>query len=220
VERKAGYARVLARALVEPQLNRPLFGKPYLKLGQCHVLWAYFFQLGGVLGARHSTCLDEFALAFLGAEGARGAVERWFDEVAGNLVTTAINDSMTFIDYISAQLLTNSSYKGHITEFVSSHWKDRITASAAERINWHYASEGAALGVTYPHFFKAMFERTHAKVPEAKWERAWGLGVVTSPEQEVTTYEDVERDEDALFRTYCQECCPEIASILWAEWPE
>lgn len=46
-ERIGGYALVMAGVRAKVEQTKPLFGKPYLKLGQCHALWGYFFQLVG-----------------------------------------------------------------------------------------------------------------------------------------------------------------------------
>jgi hypothetical protein len=102
MEQISGYARVLARTRVEHEVNKPFLGKPYLKYGQCYALWSYFFQLGGILGAKHSRNLDAFGLAFLGTRGKPGAVKLFFTDVANRLMTEFQIDSMTFADYVGS----------------------------------------------------------------------------------------------------------------------
>lgn len=92
----------MAKVRVQQEVNKPFFGKPYLKYGQCHAIWSYFFQLGGILGGRHSGNLDAFGPAFLGAKGPPGAVKQVFTEVAKRLVADSVKDSMKFQDYVSA----------------------------------------------------------------------------------------------------------------------
>jgi hypothetical protein len=58
MEKLSGYAKLLASVRVQKEASKPFFGKPYLKYGQCYALWSYFFQLGGILGGRHSANLD------------------------------------------------------------------------------------------------------------------------------------------------------------------
>jgi hypothetical protein len=43
----------MARIRVNQELNNPIIGKPYLNCAQCLALGSYFFQLGGILGAKH-----------------------------------------------------------------------------------------------------------------------------------------------------------------------
>lgn len=105
MENISGYARVLARARVQQEMNKPFLGKPYLKYGQCYGMWGYFFQLGGILGAKHSANLDAFGQAFLGARGPSGAVKKFFTEEAKRLVTVSVSDSMTFADYVGAEFV-------------------------------------------------------------------------------------------------------------------
>ncbi len=48
-----GYWRGVAEHFITAQINKPFFGRPYLKLGQCFGLWGYHFELGGMLGSKH-----------------------------------------------------------------------------------------------------------------------------------------------------------------------
>jgi hypothetical protein len=214
MENISGYARVLARARVEQQLNKPFLRKPYLKYGQCHALWAYFFQLGGILGAKHSANLDAFGSAFLGAQGEPGALKRFFTEVANDLVTRSVSDSMTFADYVSAEFIGRVGYSGDADSFFFKHGMDKIKPETAAELAWQYAEQGAALGAIYPHVVRKMFERTHAAVPKEKWERAHAAGLDIPPEQDRMSYEEVEEGEDEVFMAYCRECCPNLYSIL------
>ena len=59
-EQLNGYIVVMGRARVWQQVNKQFLRKPYLKYGQCLGIWNYFFQLGGILGAKHSDNLDAF----------------------------------------------------------------------------------------------------------------------------------------------------------------
>ncbi len=93
----------MARIRINQELNSPILGKPHLKFGQCIALGSYFFQLGGMLGARHQMNLDAFGDAFLGASGAPGAVKRLFTELANDIVSRSNDDSMTFYDYVSKE---------------------------------------------------------------------------------------------------------------------
>lgn len=77
MKKPSGYARVMARIRVNQELNKPIIGKPYLKCGQCLALGSYFFQFGGILGAKHQMNFDACGDAFLGATGKPGAVERF-----------------------------------------------------------------------------------------------------------------------------------------------
>ena len=147
----SGFARVMARTRVNQQLNKPIVGKPYLKLGQCQGLWGYFFQLGGILGAKYRTNLDAFGNAFLAATGPPGAVERYFTAVADNRVcSNAINESMTFADYVSQEFSKRARYEGDPSLFFIEHGFDKLPPETAVELAWQYADVGAAIGAIHP----------------------------------------------------------------------
>ena len=112
-EQISGYARLLARTRVERELTKPLFGKPYLKYGQCLGIWGYFLQLGGLLGAKHNAALDAFGPAFLGARGEIGAIQNFFRAVAQRLTTDFSVGSLNFHDYVLEEQAQRISYVGN-----------------------------------------------------------------------------------------------------------
>lgn len=209
-----GYARVLARSRIEQQLNKPFLRKPYMKFGQCYALWGYFFQLGGILGAKHSTDLDAFGHAFLGAQGPSGAVKKFFTELADLLLKDSLNDSTTNFDYISAEITKRMGYKGDANSFFFEHGMEKLRPDTAEELAYQFSSKGAALGAIYPYKMRKMFELTHMAVPNEDWERARAAGLDIPPEQDLMSYEETEKAENELFMAYCRECCPDLYSIL------
>jgi hypothetical protein len=206
----------MARTRVEQQQNKSFLGKPYLKYGQCPVLWGYFFQLGGILGAKHSAKLDAFGTAFLGARGKPGAIKQFFTEVANRLITHSLNDSVTFADYAGAEFIARIAYTGDAASFFLKHGIEKIKPENAAELAWQYAQQGAALGAIYPHIVRKMFEQTHAAVPKKDWEQARAAGLDVPPEQDLMSYEEVEEGEDEVFMAYCRECCPNLYTILIA----
>ncbi len=209
-----GYARVLARSRIKQQLNKPFLRKPYMKLGQCYALWGYFFQLGGILGAKHSTDLDAFGHAFLGAQGPSGAVKKFFTELADLLLKDSVDDSTTFSDYIRAELIKRMGYKGDANSFFLEHGLKKLRPDTTEDIAYQFSTKGAALGAIYPYIMRKMFELTHKTVPKENWERARAAGLNIPPEQDLMNYEEIEKGENELFMAYCRECCPDLYFIL------
>lgn len=214
MENISGYARVLVRMRVEQQVNKPFIGKPYLKYGQCWGLWGYFFQLSGILGAKHSDNLDAFGHAFLGAQGPSGAVKKFFTEVAKSLVADSVSDSMTFSDFVGAEFIGRVGYAGDAHSYFSEHGMEKVRPNTAEELVWQYSEQGAALGTIYPNIIKKMFDQTHAAVPKENWERAHAAGLNIPPEQDMMSYEETEEGENEAFMNYCRECCPNLYSIL------
>ena len=200
--------------MVEQQQNKPFWGKPYLKYGQCHALWSYFFQLGGILAAKHATNLDAFGSAFLGASGKPGAVENFFTDVAARIMMNFEIGSMKFWDYVSAEFIGRVGYSGNPTDYFLQHGMDKIPIETASELAWQYAEQGAALGAIYPQMVRTMFERTHATVLNEKWEAARAAGLDIPREQELTTYEETEQADDAVFMAYCRDCCPRVYTDL------
>jgi len=209
-----GYARVLARIRIEQLLNKPFLRKPYLKFGQCYVLWSYLFQTAGILGAIHSTNLDAFGHAFLGAQGPSGAVKKFFTELADLLLKDSISDSTIFSDYIRVEIFKRLGYTGDAHSFLLKQGRMKLRPDTAEEQAYQFSEAGAALGAIYPYIIRNMFELTHKTVPKENWERARAVGLNIPPEQELTSYEETEKGENELFMAYCCECCPELYSIL------
>lgn len=197
-----GYARVLARVRIEGQLNKSLFGKPYLKYGQLYVMGGYFAQLGGILGAKHSANLDAFGDALMAVSGPPGAMKKYFTEIAKALVEGSPLDSITFTDLVGD------------SQNLLQHGMEKVDPGTAEELIWQYSIQGAALGSLYPERIRSIFERTHKRVPKEEWERAHSAGLNIPKEQDVMSYEEVEEAEDEVFMRYCQECRPDLYPVL------
>lgn len=214
MENISGYARVLARVRVGQQVNKPFLGKPYLKYGQCLVVWPYFFQLGGVLGAKHASNLDDFGRAFLGMRGPPGSLEKCFTEMAKRHVADARSESFTFFGYIAADFIRRVDYADDASRFFSECGMKKLPSNIAEEQAWLYSVQGSALGAIYPHIIKRMFDQTYAAVPKENWERLHYAGLNIPPEQDLMNYEETEEGENEAFMDYCRECCPDLYSIL------
>src|SRR2546423_12977970 len=81
-----GFWRAVAEGFIQGQLNKPFFGRAYLKFGQCFGLWSYMFELGGILGAKHAAKPDASVSALLGMSGAAGAAKRVLVEQADGML--------------------------------------------------------------------------------------------------------------------------------------
>ncbi len=214
MEKVRGYARILARARVQQEASKPWFGKPYLKYGQCYGLWSYFFQLGGILGARHSSNLDAFGPAFLGAYGPPGAVSKFFTEVAKRLIADSVKDTMKFQDYVSLEFTKQVGYTGDARTYFTQHGMETLPAETAEELAWQYSESGGALGAIHPQVVRQMFFQTHTPVSKEKWQQARAAGLDIPPEQDVMSFEETEKGENEAFMLYCRECCPEFYVVL------
>ena len=209
----AGYARVLARARVGQQVHKPFLGKPYLKYGQCHWIWSYFFQLGAILGAKYAGNLEVFGNAFLGHTGTAGAVERYYSDAAETIVG-AVDESMNFFDYVGNEFMGRVGYAGDHHSYLMKHGLDRIPPNTAEELAWQYADLGAALGSMNPDIIRSMFELQHAPRSKEEWDWARAAGLDLPPEQDIMTYEEIEEAENGVFIVYCQQCCPVLHTLL------
>lgn len=213
MEKISGYARVLAKARVQQQASKPFFGKPNLKYGQCYGLWGYFFQLGGILGGRHSANLDAFGPAFLGAHGPAGAVKHFFTEVANRIVGEFV-ETMKFQDYIWLEFARRVGYAGDFPTYFAEHGMEKLPSNTAEELAWQYSESGAALGAIYPQVVRQMFIQTHAAIPNDKWQQMRAAGLNLPVEQDAMSFEETENGENQAFMLYCRECCPDLFVVL------
>ena len=143
-----GYWRGVAEHFITAQINKPFFGRPYLKLGQCFGLWGYHFELGGMLGSKHRAKLDAFLHAFVGMSGEAGAAERFVVAVANKILDQRSLHSMNQWDYVAAHLGDRCSYykRDNWHYLLMERGADKIPPHVAAKNAWFYAEDGAALG--------------------------------------------------------------------------
>ncbi len=207
--------RAVADGFIRTQLNKPLFGRPYLKLGQCVGLWVYMFELGGLLGAKHATKVDAFYSAFLGMSGASGAAKRALVDQASRMLEQNSLGSMKFQDYVGADVADRVHYEGDgWHSLLVERGNQKVPPTVALTNAWEYASAGAALGAIHPDILRAMFERTHADIPEEKWRLMEAAGLDIGPGQTRTTYGEAEAAENKTFTEYCREYRPKLYAAL------
>jgi len=161
-----------------------------------------------MLGAQHQMNLDAFGDAFLGATGEPGAVKRLFTELANDIVSRSVDDSMTLYDYVSQEFSRGAGYAGDPSSFLIEHGLDKIAPETAVDIVRRYAEEGAALGAIYPDELRKMYERSYAAVPKKQWDEARAAGLKIPNEQAFIRYEELEEADNEVFMAYCQKCCP------------
>jgi len=211
-----GFWRAVAEGFIHGQLNKPFFGRPYLKLGQCLAgLWPYLLELGGILGAKYAAKPDAFVPAFLGMSGEAGVARRVLVEQANRMLERQSLGSMKFFDYVGADVAARIGYKGDgWHSLVIERGTQKIPSKIALKNGWEYASDGAALGATHPDVLRAMFEQTYAPVSKEKWQFWYAAGADIGPEQSRTNYRDAEEIENKSFMEYCREFRPELYSVL------
>jgi hypothetical protein len=214
-ELPGGFWRAVAEGFIQSQLNKPFLGRPYVKLGQCFGIWSYLFEVGGILGAKHAAKIDAFVSAFLGQSGPSGAAKQFLGDVASRMVQEHSLASMKFHDYVGADIASRMNYRGDGWHtLLMERGTQKTPQEVAITNSWEYASTGAALGTTHPDVLRAMFERTHAPVPEQEWQRAYAAGLDIGPEQTRTTYKEAEDTENNNFMDYCQKFRPDLYSLL------
>ena len=209
-----GFWRVVSEGFIQAQLNKPFFGRPYLKLGQCFGLWGYMLELGGILGAKHAAKTDAFVSAFLGMSGAPGLAKGVLVEQASGMAQGHSLASMKFWDYV-AVVVAYPGYTGvGYDTLVSEQGTQKVPPNLALTNSWEFASAGAALGTTYPDVLRAMFERTHARIPEEKWAFWHAAGLDIGSKQTRSSYKEAEDTENKDFMDYCQKVRPDLYSLL------
>jgi hypothetical protein len=213
-----GYWAAVAGHLIRAQTNKPFFGRPYLKLGQCFGgLWGYLFELGGMLAAKHRAKLDAFVSVFLGMTGEAGAAERFLVAAANKLRDQHSLNSMNHWEFIAADLGDRcSDYKrDNWNRLLTERGFDKIPSHVAAKNAWFYAQDGAALGATTPDVVRGMFERTYRPLSKERWHEAYASGLDIGPEPPAKrNYEEAKEEENKNFMEFCREFYPDLYSVL------
>jgi len=212
-----GYWRAVAEHFISAQLNKPFFGRPHLKLGQCFGLWGSLFGLGGILGQKHRAKLDAFVPAFVGLSGEAGTAQRFLVAVANKLLDRHSLNSMKHWDFVAADLGDRvSDYKrDDWSSLLMERGTDEIPPDVAAKNAWFYASNGAALGAISPNVVRAMFERTFAPVSKERWQQMYASGLDIGPgPPALRSYEQAEEEENKFFMEYCRQFRPDLYPVL------
>ena len=212
-----GYWRAVAEEFIRSQLIKPFFGSRHLKLGQCFALWAYLFELGGMLAAKHRAKLDVFVSAFLGMIGEAGAAERFLVAVGNKILDQYSLNSMNQWDFVAADLGDRVSYykRDDWGSLLMERGTDKMPPDVAAKNAWFYAEAGAALGAVSPDVMRAMFERTHVPVPQERWQQMYDSGLDIGPEPLASrSYEEDKKKENNTFMEWCRQFYPDDYSVL------
>jgi hypothetical protein len=206
-----GYSRVLARDRINQEATKPFFGSPYIKIGQCLMLWSYFFQLGGMLGSKYSSELGPFALVFLGAHGEEDKITEFLCDLIQNKIE--YDDSMSFFNYTTNKLLKKAKTKITLTEFLKTVGNERMDIKNAKEIALEFTMDGVALGAVSLEIINGFYSRTYCQTPKHEWTKAHLAGLNIPPQQDIIPYEDALAEEDNAFITYCAKLYEEMLTM-------
>src|SRR2546423_12701923 len=107
----SGFWRAVAEGFIEGQATKSLFGRRYLKFGQCFGLWGYLIELGGILGTKHASKPDAFIRAFMGLSDAAGEAKPVLVKQANFIMQGHSLQSMSFWDYVGVDVIDRLGYK-------------------------------------------------------------------------------------------------------------
>jgi hypothetical protein len=211
-----GFYRAVAEDFIRAQANKTLFGRSYLKLGQCTGLWGYLFELGGLLGAKHRVKLDAFVLAFLGmGPGAAGVAERGLVAIANKILGQHSLGSMDTWHFVGAEVANRIGYKGEWHSLIMERGTEKIPPALATKNAWEYAAAGTALGTMAPDVARGMWERTRAEVSKERWQLLYSAGLDIGPEPPAReSYEQAQDAENKNFIEYCRQAWPNLYPAL------
>ena len=203
MKQKAGYARVLAEVRIDQDRQGQLFGKPFLKFGQCFGMCAYFLQLGSVLGAKHREKGDLFLVSFLGADS-KGIDPANLESEEAQSVHDLARQAKSFSDFVYGEHLARLGFEGDVGAFFQKYRPEKIFLKDAEELAVRFARFGALLGLTNPEKVRELFEGTHHPAKDLA-DAARANRIDLSPPQEGMTYEILEKGEDNIFMSYCRQ---------------
>jgi hypothetical protein len=210
-----GFWRVMAEQII----NKPIFGGPHLKIDQSFAVYSQLFELGGLLGAKHSAKLDAFVSAFLGLTGQADEAERVLVARANYLLGRHSLNSMKSWHLIAADFAERIGYKGDpYSGLLNERGMEEISHDVAVRNGWNYARDGVALAIVAPDVVRAMFERSYAAVSKEDWQEARASDPIIrayGPEPPAArSYEETTEQDNKRFIDYCRQFRADLYSVL------
>ncbi len=205
----------MAEGFIQRQIKKPFFGGAYLVFGECFSLWAYMMEMGGILAAKHAAKPEALMSALMGMSGAPGVAKRVMVEQAEKMVARHSLGSMTFWDYVAADIGERTGHKNNDRDsLVMGMGVQKTPPRVALTNSWEYASVGVDLGATHPDVVRGMFERQHKTYSEKKWRTAYVAGLDIGPEPVQTSYAEAEATENKNFMEHCQQFHPDLYLAL------
>ena len=175
---------VVAAPAVLQVIEKPLLGKPFVRVGRLFVaIGAFLFQQGGALGyglTEHATLLGKL----LGADPTRAT--EYVDTLRQKAATTLEDVSAqekTFLQlYVARELrvmdIDIAAYPP------SKDLEKKAPSDFASTVMAVAFVEGAGLGYHFPEQFKEYWENTYQVVPDSQWQEMRASGVTIPEEQE------------------------------------
>lgn len=111
-----GFWRPVAEGFIQAQIKKPFLGRAYLVFGECFSLWAYMMEMAGILAAKHAVKPDALFSALMGMSGAPGVAKGVLVAQAEKMVAQHSLGSMTFSDYVAADIAERNRPQDHRLE--------------------------------------------------------------------------------------------------------
>lgn len=214
-EDRPKFAQAYAHTFVQEHLEKPFFGKPYMKRG---VYWggcAFAFQQLGLLGRLYSDNQGPFVYAMSADKGDEENVLDFLESGVTDRVLPYINETNTFSDLVWIWDKEKLKSRDGDLVFFEKHGLDKLTPTDAMKPMYLWSMYGAYLGLQYPREFMTLHDVSFKAVDKEEWDRAYEFGVVSTPKQEGISVEEQTNEVRGSFYDFCSEYYPELMSLLF-----
>jgi len=167
-----------------------LFGKKYVRQGPLFMtVGGWMFQSGGTLGyglKEEPTILGK--LLGIPSNRAEDYVQGVLGKIASDQIAQAPGKDKTLTDLFLYPTLAQSGYE--LTP--GAKWID-TKVHDEESIHWFvqlFFQKGVAVGFHFPKDFRVYWANTFKPRPQKEWDEAYGLGIVTTTQQDILILED------------------------------
>ena len=175
---------VVAAPAVLQVIEKPLFGKPYVRIGRLFfAIGAFLYQQGGALGyglTGHDTLLGKL----LGADPHLAAeyIETLRKHAASHLAEVEEQEKTFLQLYIAREL---RSIDIDIAAYPPSKELEKKAPSEMASVVMSISfNEGVGLGHHFPEKFREYWENTYRSIPDSRWQEMRAYGVTLPEKQE------------------------------------
>jgi hypothetical protein len=211
---------------VSQVVERPLFGKTFIRLPSfCQVL-SFLYETGAILGRAKRDRLMILG-KMLALPGKEGQFTKYLGELAKKRLDTFRSEvgkePDTFFEFILFRELEKAIGVGMTDAFkadigankkIMKAFDEKCPVERVQSLVWVYGNEGIGFGSSFPQFTERMYRNAYEGIDTNLWSEARAHGLAIPEKPEIVSLEEREATVFQLVAAYASEYYPELLDPL------